>query len=325
MENLNYCHSVIDSIDFVTIDFETATSERSSVCEVGLTIVEDGKIMNTYSWLVKPPNNDYKDFNIRIHGITPEKTINAPGFDQIWKDIYPLINNKVLIAHNAAFDMYALKDVLDLYNLEYPRIIAYCSYRLSKKVFPGLFSYNLAAVSNYLNIALEHHRAGNDAKACAEICLKCFEHGELSSCADIASKYNMIPGLMNPSERNYTGISSVYKPSKRSGSTIKVNARDINGDKSRHKPENMFYEQYVVFTGTLSSMTRKDAMQIIADIGGIPENGITANTNFLVVGQQNFKVVGESGLSGKQKEALKRLQSGQNIEIISEDDFIKNS
>lgn len=71
-------------------------------------------------------------------------------------------------------------------------------------------------------------------------------------------------------------------------------------------------------------MLRKDAMQIIADIGGIPENDITFRTNFLVVGQQDFRIVGESGLSGKQKKALQFLKKGQQIEIISEYDFIQN-
>jgi DNA polymerase-3 subunit epsilon len=71
-------------------------------------------------------------------------------------------------------------------------------------------------------------------------------------------------------------------------------------------------------------MTRNQAKQIIADIGGFPENDITQRTNFLVVGQQDFRVVGESGLSGKQKKALQLLQKGQKIEIMSELDFRQN-
>ncbi|GHT62287.1 hypothetical protein AGMMS50239_15190 [Bacteroidia bacterium] len=87
--------------------------------------------------------------------------------------------------------------------------------------------------------------------------------------------------------------------------------------------ENLFYGKSVVFTGTLTSIQRKDAMQIIADVGGIPENDITLKTNFLVVGQQNFNVVGKGGLSSKQKKALQLLEKGQGIEIISEQDFLK--
>jgi len=36
-------------MDFVTIDFETATSDLDSPCEIGLTIVQNSKILETKS------------------------------------------------------------------------------------------------------------------------------------------------------------------------------------------------------------------------------------------------------------------------------------
>ena len=306
-------------INFIALDFETANVERSSVCEIGLSFVENGKIVDTRSWLVKPKDNLYDDFNIWIHGITPEDTENSPEFDVIWKEIFPLIHGKFLIAHNAAFDMYVLRDVLNLYGLEYPDIKTYCSYTLSKRVFQGLYSYNLQAVCDHLNISInDRHRASGDAYACAEICLKCFQEGQITDFEQLAEKYRMKPGVMISKDRNYTGPYSIRKDKE------VLDARQISGDISKHNPDSLFYEKYIVFTGTLSSMERKQAMQIVADIGGIPENGITQKTNFLVVGQQNFKVVGESGLSGKQKKAYELLQKGQDIEIMSEQDFMQN-
>ena len=41
----------------------------------------------------------------------------------------------------------------------------------------------------------------------------------------------------------------------------------------------------------------------------------------LVVGQQDYRVVGDFGMSNKQKKALKLLEKGQDIEILSEIDF----
>ncbi len=84
----------MENINFVAIDFETATSERSSVCEIGLSFVENGKIIDTRSWFVKPEDNLYDEFNILIHGITPEDTKNSPEFFVVWKEILPLIHGK---------------------------------------------------------------------------------------------------------------------------------------------------------------------------------------------------------------------------------------
>ena len=64
----------MDNINFVAIDLETATSQRNSICEIGITIVNHGEISATKSWLVKPENNYYDSFNIYLHGITPEMT-----------------------------------------------------------------------------------------------------------------------------------------------------------------------------------------------------------------------------------------------------------
>ena len=64
----------MNNLNFVAIDLETATWEKSSICEIGIAVVKDSVITETKSWLVKPYRNRYDAFNIEIHGITPEMT-----------------------------------------------------------------------------------------------------------------------------------------------------------------------------------------------------------------------------------------------------------
>lgn len=68
-------------------------------------------------------------------------------------------------------------------------------------------------------------------------------------------------------------------------------------------------------------MTRAEAQQAIADIGGINGVGVTKKTDFLVVGQQDYRLVGEDGLSQKQEKAMRMKEAGAPIEIKSEADF----
>lgn len=42
----------------------------------------------------------------------------------------------------------------------------------------------------------------------------------------------------------------------------------------------------------------------------------------LTVGQQDYRVVGDSGMSNKQKKAFQLLEKGQDIEILSETEFL---
>lgn len=45
--------------DFVAIDFETANQHRSSVCSVGIVVVKDGEIVDSYYSLIRPTPNYY--------------------------------------------------------------------------------------------------------------------------------------------------------------------------------------------------------------------------------------------------------------------------
>lgn len=302
-------------MDFITIDFETATSQRHSPCEIGLTFVKENQIIETKSWLIRPINNEYDGFNIYIHGITPKETENKPEFDVIWNEIKPLIENQFLIAHNAGFDISVLRKTLELYQLSFPTLDYSCSYIFSKKVWEGLPAYDLKTLCKINNIELKHHRAGNDSKATAELAIKAFETAGVNSIDDFPEKLKTTIG------RLYNGG---YKPSETKRTYKSKDLSKIVGDPAKHNEESIFYGRTVVFTGTLSSMVRTEAQQKIADIGGINGKSVTKETDFLVVGQQDYRVVGDDGMSKKQEKAMKLIETGSTLEVISEDDFLRN-
>lgn len=301
-------------MDFITIDFETATAQRDSPCELGLTFVKNRQIVETKSWLIKPMYDDFDYFNVLIHGIRPEDVADKPEFDVLWGEIKPLIENQFLIAHNAGFDMSVLRRTLEAYQLPFPSLQYSCSYIFSKKVWQGLPAYDLKTLCNANGIVFKHHRAGADSRATAELALKAFDKAEVYSVDDFPEKLRTSVGLL---------FEGGYRPSE-TKRVYKNVAEQIVGDPSKHNPESIFYGKTVIFTGTLSSMVRSKAQQAIADIGGILGNAITKDTDFLVVGQQDYKVVGDDGMSSKQEKAIKLIEKGADIEIISENDFLRN-
>lgn len=54
-------------MDFVAIDFETATSNYTSVCSLGICVVENNKITDRKEILIKPEPFEFNDYNIKIH------------------------------------------------------------------------------------------------------------------------------------------------------------------------------------------------------------------------------------------------------------------
>lgn len=70
-------------------------------------------------------------------------------------------------------------------------------------------------------------------------------------------------------------------------------------------------------------MKRKDAMQKVVNLGAIIKNGVSKNTNFLIVGIQDKALVGESGISSKEEKAYDLIKNGYNIKILNESEFLK--
>lgn len=158
---------------WVAIDFETATREPTSACALGLAVIEDDRVVDTASWLIRPPFNEYDFWNTKVHGLGPDDTELAPEFDELWWEIAPLLAGSRLLAHNASFDMRVLRALISTRELTSPRYEYACTLGLSRKALPQLDRHTLDRVCDHCGIALRHHDAASDAEACARVALEC--------------------------------------------------------------------------------------------------------------------------------------------------------
>ena len=158
--------------DFAAIDFETANNQRSSVCSVGVVVVRDGEIADTFYSLINPEPNYYTYWCSQVHGLTREDTEDAPVFPAVWAQIEPLIEGLPLVAHNRPFDESCLKAVFRVYQMDYPDYPFYCTCIASRRVWPQ-GRHNLDVIAARCGYDLtHHHHALADAEACAVIALK---------------------------------------------------------------------------------------------------------------------------------------------------------
>lgn len=158
---------------FIAIDFETANKFPLSACALGVVVFENGNEILRKSWLIKPPSpyDMFDPINIRIHGITHVHVKNAPSFAHIFLQIKPYLQNSVVIAHNAAFDIGILRHLMRYYDLNVEEILFGCTVQLARKAFVGLPNQKLDTVARTLGFPLQHHDALSDAVACANILL----------------------------------------------------------------------------------------------------------------------------------------------------------
>ena len=159
--------------DFAAIDFETANYERTSVCSIGIVVVRDGMIVDSFYSLIQPEPNYYKYWCTQVHGLCREDTENAPVFPDVWAKIEPLIEGLPLVAHNRPFDESCLKAVFRCYQMDYPDSEFYDTLAASRRLLPDLENHQLDTVAAACGFPMEHHHhALADAEACAHIAIK---------------------------------------------------------------------------------------------------------------------------------------------------------
>jgi DNA polymerase-3 subunit epsilon len=156
---------------FTAIDFETATGFHP--CSVGIVTVENGVIVDEYVTLIKPPRNEYSSFTIAVHGIYPRDTIHAQTFAQVFPEIQKRLQNRVIVAHNESFDRNVLIKSMALYGLDYEALNVGSRWECTVKIYraKGLKPTKLSDCCRQMNIALNHHEALSDARACAKLYL----------------------------------------------------------------------------------------------------------------------------------------------------------
>lgn len=296
----------------VAIDFETANAKRSSVCAVGIALVEGKVIVQRSSWLVRPPELDFDPYNIYIHGITEDDVRNKPEFNQLWDELRVYLQERTVLAHYASFDMSVLRHVLDEYGIAYPQLEYLCTRAIAKCTWPKLLSYSLVTVSEHLGIEFRHHDPEEDAAACAEVALR--------SCADVgvASLEELTEKLRITTGRLYPGG---YRPS--GAKAIRIRPGEIQPTTDKFDPNHPFFEKTVVFTGTLQSMVRRDAMQRVVDSGGRCANSISKAVSYLVLGDQDFSRLSGAEKSSKLRKAESLIANGVDLEFIPEAEFLE--
>lgn len=160
-------------LDFAAIDFETANSERSSVCSVGVVVARGGVVVDKIHRLIRPYPNYYTHWTTRVHGMTAADTDSAPLFPDVWAEIRTSVEGLPLVAHNSPFDEGCLKAVHAVYSMNYPSYHFHCTCRAAKRIFKYLPNHQLHTVSAECGFNLKnHHHALADAEACAAIALK---------------------------------------------------------------------------------------------------------------------------------------------------------
>lgn len=295
-ENMNLEETKrIKGLNFVAVDFETMTADLRTACSIGMVKVIDGVITSEFYSLIKPVEDNQHNTNTWLHGISSEMCADKPTFAELVPDIKNFIAGLPLVCHNASTDINIIDRCLEHYNLEGEISTFYYrdTYSMTK--------LSLASACEAFGIELnEHHNSLDDAKACAKVCIYCYEN-------------KFIPGSIenkSSKKREHPGSSFPKGRKEKSGENLKQK----NLDEVENK-DTIFFDKKVVYTGEFEAFTRDTLILFLKDLG--------ANVNTTISRKTDIVIVGHNPGPAKMKKTEELSQAGVNICMLNEEDVLK--
>lgn len=295
--------------DYVVIDIETTGFSRRDdrIIELAALKVVDNKIVDEFDSFVNP-TIEIPPFITQLTSITNADVNNAPVFKDIIIDYLKFIDKCYIVGHNiTTFDIgfinQRIYDTLNTLELQINNSGIDTMY-LSRAVFIDKPHHKLGDVCAMLNIDyIGAHRAINDCR----ITQKCYE----------VLKTMIITKNIDVKEGYAEYLK--YRRENKVISDKKAKSKLVTAQKKDFDTNHPLYDKICVFTGSLS-LPRIEFMQKVADVGGINNDNVTRKTDYLIVGDyRNVNL--KDGKSTKIKKAEELILQGNDILVISEEDF----
>lgn len=153
-------------LEFAIVDLETSGLEPGSarVIEIAILLANSkGEIHEEYATLINPGNGQVGP--TFIHHITEEAVLSAPTFQEVAGDILKRFENRVVVAHHAAFEDKFLAAEFERAGIKVPPLPALDTLWLSREVL-DLPNYKMQTVLQHFAIEeIDLHTALGDVRA----------------------------------------------------------------------------------------------------------------------------------------------------------------
>lgn len=132
------------------------------ICEVGIVVAQDEKIIETYTSLVNPLR-PISPGAAAVNGLTDELLCNQPIFAEIADEVVSRLHGQIVVCHNAPFDLGFLQSELNRLGRSWQPRQVIDTLQLARRYF-NFASNSLSAVAATLGILVQDaHRALSDA------------------------------------------------------------------------------------------------------------------------------------------------------------------
>jgi len=161
----------LGSHTFVFLDVETTGLSPwfgDRICEIALVRCQGEEVLDRFDSLLNPERS-LSPGAARVNGLKDSDLIGAPRFSEVSGRVLALVEDAVIVCHNAPFDLGFLSSELGRINQPLPTVLTLDTLRIARQFF-DFDSNSLQSIAGQLQIRVDGaHRALDDALTTREV------------------------------------------------------------------------------------------------------------------------------------------------------------
>ncbi len=213
---------ILEEDEFVIFDIETTgiSLRNCRITEIGAVLYKNGEILDKFNTFVNPEVPIPEEI-VKITGITDEMVKDAPSVNEALDKFMQFAGDRVLIAHNANFDMGFMKQAAEECSKKLENTYL-DTLALSRYVNTDTNRHSLERLVDYYKLPhANHHRAQDDAEMLAFVFEKMIQKLKAEGITTLSEMVQNMSAKADPKKlptyhqiilvKNTEGLKNLYK------------------------------------------------------------------------------------------------------------------
>jgi len=208
--------------EYCVFDIETTglSAQSCNITEIGAVLMKGGEVVDRFN-IFSDPGEHIPENITELTGITDEMVKGAPDNENAVRQFLEFAGGRILVAHNASFDVSFIRRVAQQYRIEFknPYIDTLA---MSRYANPELKKHKLDVLAEYFKLGeFNHHRACDDAEILSKILVCLFEKIGKEGAANLFEMQNLMSERTDPLKlkpyhqiilvKNLVGLKNLYR------------------------------------------------------------------------------------------------------------------
>ena len=208
--------------EYCVFDIETTglSSQSCHITEIGAVLMKNGEVVDRFNTFSNPGEHIPENIT-QLTGITDEMVADAPDNESAVRAFLEFAGKRILVAHNASFDVSFIRKVAEDYRIEFTNPYM-DTVAMSRYVNPDLNKHKLDVLAKYFNLGeFNHHRACDDAEVLAKILVCLFKKLREEGASNLREMQQLMSERSDPLKlrtyhqillvKNKVGLKNLYR------------------------------------------------------------------------------------------------------------------